>query len=302
MANDTLIEQSFRYTYQDMVTLVSQQIRSKFRQFSVEKIGSGKAMSASDMLGTVKARRRRSKDRSNFENTAQRTRRWLVFRDEIESGDYIDDEDVLRSVNNPQSEIIAGHMAAVQRELDDLYIGLDENGVVNNGGLLGSVVEGETPSTTVGFPSAQTIVHGGAGLTMAKLKAIREQFAWADYDLDRENPVMAITPTQMTDLLGIVDAAGSSINLAEQAQLVDGKVTRFMNMNFIESTRLPIVGTTRDCVAWMPSNLVLGVWEDINGDIWNDTHAGNTPYAQVEGRFDVTRKQDNGVIKCECTE
>ena len=302
MADDLLIEQSFRLTYQQTVGVVAQQLTSKFRQFVTEKTGSGYATAASDLVGKVKAVTRTTKDRRNLENSASIARRWLMMRDEFESGDYIDDEDVLRQVISPQSEIMRGHLGAVQRRVDEIIIGLDDDGVVGNGGLIGTVVEGKTPSTTVAFPSSQVIAAGGTGLTMAKLKAVREQFAKADYDLDTESPVMAIDPTEMTDLLGIVEAAGSSINLAEQAQMTDGKVKRFMNMNFLETNRLPLNGTTRDCIAWMPSNIVLGVWKDVTGDIWKDTHANNTPYAQVEARMDCTRKEDSGVIKVECAE
>lgn len=302
MADDLLVEQSFRYTYQDIVDLVAQQVRSKLRPFVTEKPISGSATAASDLVGTVKARRRGVKRRSNFENDASFARRWLLFRDKIESGQYIDEEDVLRRINSSRSELTRAHVASVQREVDDIILGLDSDGVVDVGGMLGTVTEGQTPSSTSTLPAAQTMAHGSTGLTMAKLKAVREQFAWADYDLDMEEPVMAITPTQMTDLLGIVDAAGSSINLAEQAEMVEGKVARFMRMNFVEVNRLPIVGTTRSCVAWMPSNVVLGVNQDVAGDVWNDTHAGNTPYMEASGRFDATRKQDSGVIEVECTE
>ncbi len=302
MADDLLVEQSFRYTYQDTVELVAQQIRSKLRSLVTEKPISGAATAASDLVGSVKARRRGTKRRSNFENDANFARRWLMFRDKIESGQYIDEEDVLRRINSSQSELTRAHIASVQREVDDIILGLDSDGVVDVGGMLGTVTEGQTPRATSAFPSAQTMEHGGAGLTMAKLKAVREQFAWADYDLDFEEPVMAITPTQMTDLLQIVIDAGSSINLADQSQLVDGKVTRFMRMNFTEINRLPIAGTTRSCVAWMPSNIVLGVHQDVDGDVWNDTHAGNMPYMEASGRFDCTRKQDSGVIQVECTE
>ncbi len=302
MADDLLIQQSFRLTYQDTISLVVQQIRSKLRPFVSEKTISGKATAASDLAGKVKARRRGTKDRSNFENDVSMHRRWLVFRDEIESGQYIDEEDVLRRVNNAQGELMQTHVAAVQRELDDIILGLDSDGSIDIGGILGTVVEGEAPSTTVPFPTSQTIAAGGAGLTMSKLKDVREGFALADYDLDMEEPVMAISPKQMTDLLGIVEAAGSSINLADQAQLVDGKVARFMRMNFIEINRLPKDGSTRTTAAWMPSNVVLGVHSEIKGDIWNDGHAGNTPYMSVDGRFDATRKEDSGVIAIECTE
>jgi len=302
MADDLTVEQSFRFSYQQTFQLVAQQTQSKFRQFVTEIAGRGPATAAADLVGDVEMQERNAKDRKLIEVDPFLHRRWLMMRKKFSVGKFIDSVDTLRQITSPTSEYIRAFNAAGRRQVDRIILGVNIDGSIGTGGLLGAVVEGETPSTTVAFPSSQVIAAGGTGLTMAKLKAVREQFAKADYDLDMESPVMAIDPTEMTDLLGIVEAAGSSINLAEQAQMIDGKVKRFMNMNFLESNRLPLNGTTRGCVAWMPSNIVLGVWEEISGDVFNVPSSDNEPYVKVQLRMDCTRKEDSGVIKVECAE
>jgi hypothetical protein len=46
----------------------------------------------------------------------------------------------------------------------------------------------------------------------------------------------------------------------------------------------------------------LGIWQDVKPDMWNDTHARNTPYIHVDAYMDATRVEDKGVHVIECTE
>lgn len=302
MSFDTLVEQSFKLQFQAEMALAAQQLKSKLRQHVIEKMCSGKATTASDIINKGGYTRRTGRLRSNLETPAEFVRRWLVMRDPIASGQYLDDEDMYRQMGNHQSELIQHHVANVERGIDDIILGLDEGGAIANGGIMGKISEGETPGGATVLPSSQIVVHGGVGLTLAKMMTVRENFAKADYDLDRETPNMAVDPRQMTNLLEIVASASGNLNALDQAVLVEGKVTRFMRINFLEINRLPLVGGVRSCPSWMKSNIVLGVWQDTKPDLYNDTHADNTPYMKQDCRMDATRKQDSGVQIIECTE
>ena len=303
MANsELLVEQSFQLTFRDNVKLATQQFQSVLRPYVDEKMCTAEAEMASDIIGAGEYFEATGKERSNPENDPNWTRRWLVWRDAIHSGSYLDKADKMRRANDPSSQLMRFHMSNVQRGVDDRILGLEKNGTIGTGGLLGNISEGKYPGSSTGLPAAQTMAAGGAGLTMSKLLSINEQFLDDDFIKGMGRTVMAISSKQVTDLIGMITAAGGNVNMAEQKQIVEGWVARFMGIDFIHSNRLPKTGTTRTCVAWKTDNIVLGIWEDVNGDVFNDTHVGNVPYMEVEARMDCTRLEDKGVIAVECTE
>lgn len=303
MAFDTLVEQAFKLEFQAEMDLALQQNESKLAGTVRHKPCDGEAVAASDLVGSVNYRRRSGTNRNNWENPAGFTRRWLTLRDPIESGQYLDTENKFRQMGDHSSELMRAHAAAVNRGRDDTILGLDENGAITDGGLLGSVVEGKRPGNSpVALPAEFQTVHGGTGLSIAKLRAARKKLAKDDNDLDRMELYMAVDPQQMDDLLGIVEGASANLNMMDQAQLKDGKVARLMRFNFIEINRLPLVSGVRYCPAWTKDNVVLGVWQDVKSYLYNDTHSGNTPYMKVDTVIDCTRAQDAAVHVIQCSE
>ncbi len=54
------------------------------------------------------------------------------------------------------------------------------------------------------------------------------------------------------------------------------------------------------CPIWSKRNVALGVWQDVQGDMWNDTHAKNKPYIYASAYVDATRVEDGGVVVIRC--
>ncbi len=304
MSFDQLVADHNKLMFGDNFMIATQQMGSKLRAYVTEKDCAGEGAVAADIVGEVKAKRRTERARTNIDNPPNRTRRWLVYRDLIETGQYLDKEDLWRQIDDPQSELLQAHAAAAGRAVDDTILGLDEDGNIDIGGVLGSVVEGKRPGGAgVGLPAKHKTVHGGTGLTIAKLRAARKRLGLDENQMGSIRPVMPITSNQNDDLLGIVEGASSNLNMLEQPHIVDGFVTRLMGFEFInDMNRLPLVGNVRSCPVWLKHQVVLGVWQDLKTDLYNDTHAGNTPYAKVDFSMDCTRKEDLGVHIIECTE
>ena len=107
---------------------------------------------------------------------------------------------------------------------------------------------------------------------------------------------------QHDDLLGIVEATSSNLNQFEQPQMREGRVTRLLGFDFVETNRLPGLGATRSCPCWMPSKVKLGVWRDVRPRMWNDSSAGMLPYIEVDAIMDSTRVEDDGVQVIEASE
>lgn len=302
MPKDILVQDHNKLTFDANIQLATQRHGPKLRRYVTEKPCTGEGAVAANLIMPIKAIRDSGRRRSNIETTAERKRRWLIYRDPIAAGDYIDNEDVFRQSGEPASELVENAAKAIGRGIDDCILGI-EDGVVGEGGILGAVVEGKRPGGAgIALPNGNTTVHGGTGLTIAKLRKARKALGLAEVDLDRVTPVMAITQNQDDDLLGIVETGTADLNQLEQPQLRDGKVTRLMGFEFVHINGLPKSGTTRSCPVWVPSAIVLGVWRDVKADMWNDTSARNTPYWHVDAYMDCTRKEDVGVHVIECTE
>jgi hypothetical protein len=302
MPFDTRVEASHQLGLSTAVEMALQQMGSKLRPYVSEKPASGEAIPASDLVGPVVAQRGSGRRRSNIENPAPFERRWLEYKDPLETGQYLDKEDTFRSAMNPASEIIKTHTNAMGRGIDDIILGLEADGSVGDGGILGTVKTGKRLSGSSVFPATNTIVHGGAGLTIAKLRAVRKKLSLAENDMDRVQAVMAIGAEQADNLLGIAEATAANLNPFEQRQLESGKITQLMGFKFVEINRLPLSSTTRTCPVWLPEMVVLGVWQDVVSNMWNDTSARNTPYMHIDCYIDCARKQDGGVFAIECTE
>lgn len=302
MPFDQRVEAHHKTTFAANFELVTQRMGSKLRPYVTEQPCSGEGATAADLVGEISYRRGTGRRRSNIENVPDRTRRWLVFPDPIETGQYLDSVDKFRMIDDPQSKLYEAHNIAIKRGVDDIILGLDEKGKIVDGGILGTATQGKRPTGKVSLGAAYKTVHGGNGLTIGKLRAARKKLGLDENDLDVYRPCMAITTTQHDDLLGIVENASANLNMLEQPHIVDGKVTRLMGFDFVEMNGLPKDGTTRSCPVWLKHKIVLGIWQDVKPDIWNDTHARNTPYMHVDAYMDCVRIEDNGVHVIECTE
>lgn len=306
MAFAARVEAHHKLAYSNNVMLVTQQTAARFRSSVTVLPASGEAHDAAELIGELDyIEGDGSRVRSNIENVPDSARRWLVRPPEIKSGQYIDKEDIFDSINYPTSKIVRAHTLAVQRGIDDKVLGVrklpDGTFGLRSGGVLGTAIEGKRPTDVVALAAEFRTVAGGDGLTVEKLLLAREKLGLDDNDMSMTIS-MAITPRQHTDLLRIITVAATQINAFQQPELVRGRVAHFMGIDFYETNRLPKTGNIRLCPMWTKENVVMGVWQDVKGDMWNDGHAANRPYAYVDAYVDVVRVQDNGVHVIECDE
>lgn len=307
MPKDILVEAHHKLSFEANVQLATQRYGSKLRKYVTEKPCTGEGAVAANLIMPIRAIRDVGRRRANIQTTAERKRRWLVYRDPIAVGDYIDNEDVFRQTGEPTSELIRNGSMAIGRGIDECILGLNEDGTIGEGGILGTIVEGKRPGGAgIALSSGNVTVHGGTGLTITKLRRARKKMGLSEVDLDRVTPVMAITQNQDDDLLGIVETGTADLNQFEQPQLRDGKVTRLMGFEFVHINGLPVRGAApnliRSCPVWVPDDIILGVWQDVKTGLWNDTSARNTPYWHIDAYMDCTRREDVGVHVIECVE
>ena len=92
------IEAFQRLTYQASVQMVMQQTRNPLMDTVTTIRATGEAMSAGDMMNAGEYVYGEERSRTNVENPASGSRRWLIRPPEIKSGQYIDDEMCGRAV------------------------------------------------------------------------------------------------------------------------------------------------------------------------------------------------------------
>lgn len=302
------VEAHHKLMYAASVQLVTQQTRNPFAGTVTEVMAKGEAQSAADLIGAGEYQYGEDRSRRNPELPVTGTRRWLVRPPVIESGQYIDDEDKFATATDPTSSIVTTHTRRVIRGKADRILGIrriDNVFQVTDGGILGSATEGKRGGTVVGLPAGQILPAGGTGLTIDKLRLTKLTLNKADFGLeDDDETYCAITPEQVDDLLGIAQASSVPLNAFAIEQLRNGKPTPLMGYTWKVTNRLPLnaAGTARLCPVWTKNNIQVGIWQDVKGEMWNDTSAKNKPYAYVSAYIDAVRVEDKGVIAIECVE
>ncbi len=308
MSLEMLVEAHHRLMYSNNVTMVAQQLTNPFLSAVTVVSCTGEAQDAADLVGEVDYEEEEAGNRRNPDNPVKNDRRWLIFPTAIRSGQYIETEDKFKTATDPTSKYVRAHTAAVNRGIQDRILGVKKVGnayQVAYGGILGRVSSGKRPGGAVtDLPASSIIAHNSTGLTLPKLIKVRENLGLADFGIESPDPIScAITPKQVTDLLNIAAQTQTSLNAFQIQQLQTGKPTTLLGFNWIQTNRLPRnAAGKRICPVWTKGNIVAGFWEQLNGKIWNDSHADEKPVVRVRARVDATRVEDEGVYAIECEE
>lgn len=306
------VEPHHKAQYADNVVMVAQQMKDPLRDAVTIVPAVGLAMRAADLVGKKRYMRGESRSRRNPENPANTSARWLIMPENpIESGQYIDREDKWKMATDPTSNFMRADVAAVTRGYSDTIMGLDELSddtyEVAYNGILGLAREGQgigPAAAGTALPAAQILAHASLGLTLDKLRAARKKLKIANFGIDkRMDPLYgAITPEQEDNLLGIAAASGANLNTFDIEQLKSGVPTQLLGITWIVTNRLPKAGNIRTCAIWSKANIIVGEWQGIQGQMWNDTHAKNLPYIYTSCLIDAVRVEDKGVVAIECQE
>lgn len=297
-----------RLMYAQSVQMVAQQTRDPFQGTVTDVTATGEAQSVADLVDAGEYAYGEERSRRNPEMPITGSRRWVVMPPAIESGQYIDKEDKWRTATDPTSTIVTTHTRRVIRGKADRTLGIRRNGdggfEVTDGGILGYATEGKRGATKTALPSSQYMPVGTTGLTLDKLRLAIKTLKLAEFGMEDDDPLYcAITPNQEDDLVAIAAASGPALNAFNIEQLRTGKPTVLMGVNWVMTNRLPVnAAASRLCPIWSKKNIVRAAWQDVQGSMWNDTHAKNLPYAHVDAFIDCVRVQDEGVIVIECKE
>lgn len=285
------------------VALLLQQKGSKLRQGVTEAMYKGSQASPVDQVGSVEANKVTTRFGSLNRVDAVLDRRW-VFPTDYDLPQLLDSFDKLRMLTDPKSAYVTNALYALGRAIDDEIISAFFTTTAKTG------VSGGT-STTFLAGNVVPVNTGGtdSGMNVSKLRYGKKLLMSYDVDLDNDPIYCAITAKEHDEMLNEIQIISSDFNGADKPVLTDGKVTRFLGINFIHCERLVSKaagtddqsGSSTQIPMWAKSGMHLGIWEDINATISQRNDLTSVPWqAYVKGTFGATRLEEKKVVKIWC--
>lgn len=279
--------------YATNIQLLLQQKGSKLRGAVMTGSHVGKQASPVDQIGAVEMQAPAGRFSPMGRVDAAVDRRW-AFPSDYELPQLIDSFDKLRLLTDPQSSYVQNAVYAAGRKMDSLIIAA----------LNGTAKTGESGSTSTTLPSGQKIAVGyGAsadvGLTVAKLREAKRLLMAADIDLEQEQIFCAVKATQHDNLLAEAQVISTDFN--DKPVLVEGKITRFLGINFIHTELLESASGDVLVPMWVKSGVYLGIWNDIMTDISKRNDLSGLPWqAVVSMTAGATRLEEEKVVQIAC--
>lgn len=282
------ITEAFVQQFADNFMHVAQQKSSRFESCVSVEAGI-KGMSKSiNRLGQRTAQRRLTRHADTPINDQPHSTRYVDLFD-WEDGDMLDDQDKIRMLVDPTSEYITAMVGALNRAKDDVIIG-----------ALGGNSRSSTGS--IALPAAQKIVHGGVGLSKAKIIQAKKLFRAAEADEeDGEDLYIGYSSSALADILA--DTTLTSADFLAGQMLQSGTLKgKWLGFNWVPSERFVKASTTRFLYAWAKSGVKLGVGENVMTRIGEDPGKGFNVRTYAKMSIGAVRVEEEKVVEIQCTE
>ncbi len=281
--------------YKANVELLLQQEGSRLRNAVTTGSHVGKAASVVEQFGSATAQLKTGRHSDTPLLDLSQDKRW-VFPLDYEWASLIDNEDQLRMIVDATSPYARTGAAAMNRAIDDVLLT-----AVHGTNFTG---ENGTSSETFGTLGSGTYDVGvNTGGTASALNVSKLQLA-----------VRILMTANKGDLMEPVNAAISSYehdSLLKEIQVVnkdysnsavleDGRVKRFMGIDFILTERLTVTAGNRLIPVWLKSGLYLGIWKDLNAEITKRADKSYATQVYLCQTIGATRTQLGKQIRIQC--
>ena len=282
------ITTAFVQQYSNNVQMLSQQKGSLLRSaVDVETVVGKNAFF--DQVGSALAVKRTTRHADTPQMDTPHARRRVSLVD-YEYADLIDNQDKIRTLIDPTSAYASAAAYALGRAQDDEIIAA----------LSGTAYTGETGSTPTALPASQKITESGTnGLTIAKLRSAKEILDAASVDPSIARYI-AVSPKQITDLLGTTEVTSSDFNSVKA--LANGEVNSFLGFNFIVSNRLTSASSKRLCLVWAMDGCKMAIGQDLMTRIDERSDKGYAHQVYVCQSIGATRMEEDKVVTIEAHE
>lgn len=291
----------FVNSYTSNVQMLLQQKGGKLADKVTRGTYTGKGAKAVEQIGPVKPVKNLSRHADTPLISTPADARW-VYPNDYDWADLIDDQDKLRMLIDPTSAYVQNAVMAMRRAQDDEILQA----------FFASSSTGENGTTATAFPAGQQVgvnVGGTASaLNVAKLRAVKRLLMAAGVDLEAEQIYGAITSADHDALLNEYQIGSSEFN--DKPVLVEGKITRFMGINFVDveytdatayDAAATLGGSTRLVPFWVPSGMHLGVWNDVQVSVDRRPDKRNSTQVYAKETIGATRTEERRVVQVATT-
>lgn len=214
----------------------------------------------------------------------------LTFYDD---GDYVDDPDARRTLNEMTNPYTMAMAAAFGRRMDNVIISA----------ATGTALSGETGATSNTLPATQQVAvdyveNGSAAdsnLTVAKIREAKRILDANEVpDGDR---FFAYTASALNSLLRDSEITSSDFNTIKA--LVNGELNYYLGFTFVRTELLSIVSATnvRSCLAYHKSGIKLGIGQDITGRITERPDKRFSTYIYYAMDLGAVRMEEEKVVE-----
>lgn len=281
------ITEAFVEAFSSNFRHLAQQTSSRFESRVLVEAGINGVSKTINRLGTRTAQRRLTRHGDTPINDQPHSTRFIDLFD-WEDGDMIDDQDKIRMLAEPGNDYIKAMVQGLNRAKDDVII---------------AAALGAARNTTGTTAVSNTIVHGSAGLTRAKLATARKTFRANEADeVEGGELYLAMGAEQLEDLLNLTDLTSAEYNTA--LSLRDGKVNDAMlfGFNIVPCERLPKASSTRTILAWEKSGICLGVGANVVTRVGERADKGFNVQYYAKMSIGAVRVEESRVVPIECNE
>lgn len=232
------------------------------------------------------------------------SRRW-VFPVSSDLNQLLDSFDSLKLLTDPKSKYVENAVNAANRRKDRHIIGAFFADALTGVNAGSTETFGATLTTSAGQNVAVATGGAASGLNVAKLREGKRRLMAADVDLDAEPIYMAITSNEHDDLLAEIQVVSTDFN--DKPVLTEGRVTRFLGINFIHTELLTTAiddgGSTAStqCPMWVPNGMHYGTWQSTVTDISQRKDLQGLPWqAYVMQTGGATRLEKERIVRVWC--
>lgn len=281
--------------YRSNVELLLQQEGSRLADKVTVGSHVGKAASVVEQFGSATAQLKTGRHADTPLLDLSQDKRW-VFPLDYEWVSLIDNEDQLRALINLTSPYARAGAAAMNRAKDDVILAA----------IFGTNYTGENGTTsesfgTVGSGAYDVGVNVGgtaSGLNVPKLQNAIRLLMTANKGELTESVFGAISSYEHDLLLKEMQIANRDYGAS--AVLVDGKVSRFMGVDFTITERLTITSGNRLIPIWVKSGMYLGMWNDLKAEITKRADKSYATQVYLAMTLGATRTQLGKQIRVNC--
>ena len=273
--------------YSDNILLQVQQLTSRIVPTVFQKPNCQGELDYQDQIATAEASEKTARNQKVVNTDPTFDHRKIVPR-YFYMAPLIDNMDKLMMCKDPSSEVVQSNAGGLARAKETVICVA----------FRANAYSGKAGTYANSLPTGQIIVHSSAGLNMVKIRAAQQILD--ENEVPTEDRYLAMTAEQKANLLAITEV--TSADYAQVRALVSGQPGTICGFTPVYSERLEKSSTTRYCMEYHKTGMVMGTWMDLKAEITIESSLHFSAQVYAAQSYGATRLEEKKVVQIECTE